>query len=472
TYRVQRVGAMVATPVPWDPVALTRYEALYQALSDHLAPDRSKGGAKVPLRDHPLLDVVASWNMGLNGIRDVCQVSGQCPPLSAVPTYSREALTNGILRSTRAVVNRFPRQFIYVPFFRISDEVASPPLDRHLLQALKQEFFNGSTAPKVGLFQENVSCNGPSVQGAFALQEEQNDTYTMLQMLQTWVNPQAQGQSAGATDACLVTTVPGDRSTAISGPEVALKRSFETFGARYFEIYAADLLHDGFADEFEEWHKMVHAGASPPAVASVKNAASGDSVVASGSIASTYGSELALATASAPGLPLPTELGGTRVLLGSVAAELYYVSPNQINFVVPAGSGALIVRRAGIDSRPAALTIAPQAPGIFTMDGQPGGAAAVLHADGRLVDAAAPARRGETLLLFLTGLGTRRDVRPEVRMGAAPAEVMFYGPAPGFPGLDQINFVVPDTVPTGAALAVTISTPAGVSNAATIATGG
>lgn len=170
-----------------------------------------------------------------------------------------------------------------------------------------------------------------------------------------------------------MTTVPGDRSTAITGPEVALKRSFETFGTRYFEIYTADLLHDGFADEFEEWHKIVHAGAPPPALSSVRNAASGDSVVASGSIASIFGSDLALATASAAGPPLPTELGGTRVLLGNLAAELYYVSPNQINFVVPAGSGGLIVRRAGVYSQPATLTTAPQAPGIFTMDGKPGG---------------------------------------------------------------------------------------------------
>ncbi len=143
-----------------------------------------------------------------------------------------------------------------MPFFRISDGTASPPLDVHLLAAIKQEFFNGAAPPRMGLFQENMSCYGPSTSGAFALFQEQANTYTMMQALQSWITLQPFG-SPGATDPCLVTTVPGNRTTAISGPEVAIQRVYQTFGCRYFEIYQSDLLHPGFADEFQTWHDIL-----------------------------------------------------------------------------------------------------------------------------------------------------------------------------------------------------------------------
>ncbi|MGH9385443.1 MAG: hypothetical protein ACRD2N_14270 [Vicinamibacterales bacterium] len=54
-----------------------------------------------------------------------------------------------------------------------------------------------------------------------------------------------------------LTTVPNDRTTAVSGPEVGIQHAYQTFGVRYFEIYLADLLHPGFADEFEQWSKTL-----------------------------------------------------------------------------------------------------------------------------------------------------------------------------------------------------------------------
>lgn len=255
-YVVPHLGPGFTTPVPWDPRGLERFEALYAALSDHLVPDRSQGGRLVHLRDHPLLVGVSCWVMGMNGIRDIAQVSGRGEPVSAQPGYSRQALADGILRSIHAVVDRFPHQFHYVPFFRISDQIVSPRLDEYLLAAVKQEFF-GSGSPQVGLFQENLACNAPSVTAAFALHQEQENTYTMLQMLQRWITP-IRGYE-GSTDRCLTTTTPGDRSTATSGPEVAIQYAYEMFGTRYFEVYSDDLLHSGFSDEFQQWHERLSA---------------------------------------------------------------------------------------------------------------------------------------------------------------------------------------------------------------------
>jgi adhesin/invasin len=91
-----------------------------------------------------------------------------------------------------------------------------------------------------------------------------------------------------------------------------------------------------------------------------------------------------------------------------------------------------------------------------------------------LVSASNPATVGETLVLYLTGLGS---VTPSVSDGAAgplkplsnvdasvtvelqdvkgnyytSPNVSFAGLAPGYAGLYQVNFVVPSRVPSGQA---------------------
>ncbi len=256
TYLVAHAGPNITLPVPWDPTGLARYEALFRALAEHLVPNAAEDGSTVRFRDHPLLAGMPAWPMGMNGIRDVCLAGGRCPAIYDVPHYSREALTNGILRSLRVVVDQFPNQFHYVPLFRIGDRTAWPPLDGHLLAVIKQDFFNDSQPPLMGLYQENLSCRAPTTAGAPALFQEQHNTYTMIQALQSWLTL-APYNSPGSTDPCLVTTVPHDRTTAVSGPEVGIQHAYQTFGCRYFEIYLADLLHPGFADEFEQWSQIL-----------------------------------------------------------------------------------------------------------------------------------------------------------------------------------------------------------------------
>src|SRR5258708_25673324 len=75
--------------------------------------------------------------------------------------------------------------------------------------------------------------------------------------------------------------------------------------------------------------------AQPPKTLTVFNSASGAAVVAPDSIASAFGKQIGASTAVATSLTLPITLGGVSVnVMGSMAA-LFYVSPNQINFVVP-----------------------------------------------------------------------------------------------------------------------------------------
>jgi hypothetical protein len=61
----------------------------------------------------------------------------------------------------------------------------------------------------------------------------------------------------------------------------------------------------------------------------------GPNAGAPGEIASIFGTNLAFMTLSAAGVPLRAMLGGTSVQVNGVAAPLFYVSPNQINFQVP-----------------------------------------------------------------------------------------------------------------------------------------
>ena len=76
------------------------------------------------------------------------------------------------------------------------------------------------------------------------------------------------------------------------------------------------------------------------------------------------------------------------------------------------------------------------------------------------MNAVKPAAAGETVLVFLTGLGTltpsltdgtagnagtlyRADTDVVVYVGGQPATVLFKGQAPGFPGLYQLNVTLP-----------------------------
>ncbi|MBI1792543.1 MAG: hypothetical protein HYR60_33895 [Acidobacteria bacterium] len=222
------------------------------------------------------------------------------------------------------------------------------------------------------------------------------------------------------------------------------------------------------------WFARRGPAPSKPAALAMVNAASFAPQVTPGSIATLYGSDLAPWAVSAE-LPLPTSLAGTRVLVGGVPALLYYVSPGQVNLVLPkAPLGAeVIVRRESEASEPMSAQLAIYAPGLFAS----GGRAAALHEDGRPIAPSDPARHGETIQLFFTGAGVRNplslrpDILPVVRIGGVSVPVDYSGGAPGYPGLDQINAVVLPEVPTGDAVPVTIEFAAERSNAAWLSIG-
>jgi len=213
--------------------------------------------------------------------------------------------------------------------------------------------------------------------------------------------------------------------------------------------------------------------AVPPAytLASVVNSATGVSGdLAPNGMVSIYGTNLAYSTEAAPaGLGiLPRMLAGVSVTVGGLPANLFYVSPQQINFLVPStlisGFLSMNVVREGVAGPVLSFVLKDTAPGFFPTDT---GNVIGTHTDGTLVTVDSPAARDEVVILYAAGLGrTNPDMdpgRPSTRaapilllsqlsllLGGAvvdPTRILYAGVAPGFAGLYQINLRIPVTTP-------------------------
>jgi uncharacterized protein (TIGR03437 family) len=164
---------------------------------------------------------------------------------------------------------------------------------------------------------------------------------------------------------------------------------------------------------------------------------------------------------------LPTLLPGTgvQVLVNYIPANIYFVSPTQINFLVPAnlrpGGADVVVLRDGMAGPIVRTEIAAASPALFQADAQ---FAIAVRLNGALCTLDAPARPGEWITLFATALGlTSPETRySEVPRSAAvlveaahfrveldgeavaPERLAYVGIAPGFAGLYQINVQLPE----------------------------
>jgi uncharacterized protein (TIGR03437 family) len=194
--------------------------------------------------------------------------------------------------------------------------------------------------------------------------------------------------------------------------------------------------------------------------------------VAPNELVTLYGTGLASKAAQAKTLPLPTAgLGGVQVLVNDRPAPVFYVSPTQISVLVPSETAEAYatfqVIDQGVASNSVTLYTSATAPGVFTLNQAGFGAGAILNADYSLVSAQSPARIGETVLVFLTGLGATNPSVPDGAAGPVKplskvtdpnlqvfidgqnAPIAFGGLAPGLVGLYQLNVQVPAGVRSG-----------------------
>src|SRR2546421_3308666 len=117
------------------------------------------------------------------------------------------------------------------------------------------------------------------------------------------------------------------------------------------------------------------------------SAASYQAVVAPSSLAAIFGSGLATSTASATldsSGRLPTKLAGTTVDVDGEASRLIYVSPSQINFVIPddtaTGVASIVIRTALGSALQGTVHVGDTAPGLFSLDASGKGPGAILNA--------------------------------------------------------------------------------------------
>src|SRR5579871_6574846 len=148
--------------------------------------------------------------------------------------------------------------------------------------------------------------------------------------------------------------------------------------------------------------------------------------VAAGQIVSIFGGNfMASGQANASAIPLPVQLGSNNISVNACGSNipLFSAFPGQINAQLPfecpaTGSVAMTVTAGGQTSAGQTFNLAPASPGIFTQSSTGAGDGVILHADYSAVTPAKPAKSGEQVLIFCTGLGA---TNPLVATGSAAA---------------------------------------------------
>ncbi len=213
------------------------------------------------------------------------------------------------------------------------------------------------------------------------------------------------------------------------------------------------------------------SGGGGPGTLNVVSAASYTAPVAPGSIATLFansGQVLTSTTAAALGLPLPTNISGTRVMLNGAPTGLFYVSPNQINFLMPnnaVGTINITINGTNGELTEGVILTAPN-PAIFTADSSGSGlAAALVTADGQnyqsIVDGsgnAIPVSVGTAaqpnfLVLFGTGL---RTGTVQARINGRDCLVTYAGAHPQLAGVDQVNVRMLESLRGAGSVQVTV----------------
>ncbi|MGC9946236.1 MAG: alkaline phosphatase family protein [Bryobacteraceae bacterium] len=224
----------------------------------------------------------------------------------------------------------------------------------------------------------------------------------------------------------------------------------------------------------------------PAGALAATNSAYGTYALAPDAIASLYGAGLASTTQVAASLPLPVSLGGVTVNVQDSAgtaraAPLFFVSPNQVNCLIPSGtaSGVATITVSGTaggatTSFSGTAIVAAVAPGLYAVNSAGFGPVAAQAVNGSTYSntfqcssagqcSLAPiavSTGADPTYLILYGTGMRHAsslAGVDVKIGNVDAPVQYAGAQGQFAGLDQVNVSLPAALAGRGQLVVTVT---------------
>ena len=226
------------------------------------------------------------------------------------------------------------------------------------------------------------------------------------------------------------------------------------------------------------------AAVAVPQIQRVVSAADGTENVATGGLVSLLGREMSPVNLATRELPLPTALGDSCLTINGVPTPLMFVSPSQLNAQIPYsidGNATIVLRTPGGVSDNYYVQIRTTAPTVFRSAagaGQNPIATIVRQKNNELATLSNPVRRGERLIVYLTGMGRTfpaieagipgpndpplpSQIQPKVFIGGKEMGLRFAGLSPGQVGVYQIDAVVPGDTPLGLEVPLVISQDGG-----------
>jgi uncharacterized protein (TIGR03437 family) len=222
------------------------------------------------------------------------------------------------------------------------------------------------------------------------------------------------------------------------------------------------------------------ASVAPPQLNQVVNAADFSTNLAPGGLISIFGSQLSPVNLATQEIPLPTALGDTCLTVNGLPVPMLFVSAAQINAQLPfeaIGDVTMVLRTPGGVSDNFNLVVLPGAPGVFQsgVAGPETNIPTIVRTDdNQLVTPSNPIHRGDSLVIYLTGLGQTNPAvpdgqpgpstplavalnAPQITLGGVALPVSYAGMTPGEVGVYQINVTVPGGVPQGLQIPLVIS---------------
>ncbi len=212
-----------------------------------------------------------------------------------------------------------------------------------------------------------------------------------------------------------------------------------------------------------------------PVVKAIVNGASFQTTLAPGSWITVFIDQTAAAISNAAAVPLPTTLGGYRILVNGAPIPMLAVYPlgpgtqmnAQLPYEIPVGTAQVVVEANGIASLPLPFPVQASAPGIFVY-GSNRAVVQNVQPDNSLIlnTDTAPVPAGDYIIAYLTGQGALDNPIPSgnIAGGSAlsvpklpysatlngnPVPVAFLGMTPGLIALAQANILIPADTPPG-----------------------